>query len=217
MTTVGSEISKLRIKLSSLGYDDDNILSSDQALYALLNDAGATIYKRVTDRFKKIPDWMYSSFAVKVSEVNEDLYSCEDLPERCKVLESSFVLPLPLFTRNSTSLKVYSGKKEMAEYHPSNQYDDYLSKKYSYAIQNGKLRIYGNRALKAVTVKAVWHDIIQWEDHKYCADTDTVECWDLNEIPYPLYSNADYASMAHSLILNDLRLPISEGEKNPTH
>jgi hypothetical protein len=217
MTTIGSEISKLRSKLSSLGFDDDNIMSSDELLYQLLNDAGAIIYKRISDKFIKIPDFMYSTFGVKLQEVDEDVYSCENIPDRCRVMESNFILPLALYSRNNTSLKVIVSKKELNEYHYTNYLNEYLADKYSYSIQNGKLRIYGTRALKAVTVKAVWHDIIQWEDHKYCPDTNTVECWDLNTLPFPLYSNPEYASMAHSIIIESLNIPLQEGEKNPSH
>ena len=217
MTTIGSEISKLRIKLSSLGFDDDSVLSSDEALYQLLNDAGAIIYKRLNDKFIKIPDFMYSTFGVKLQEANEDVYSCEDIPERCKILESDFILPLALYTRNNTSLKVIHNKKELPEYNYANHLDEYLASQYSYSIQNGKLRIYGTKVLNAVTVKAVWHDIMQWEDYKYCPDTNTVECWDLNTLPFPLYSNPEYTSMAHSIIIESLNIPIQEGEKNPSH
>jgi len=214
MTTIGEQISKLKTKLMSLGYDDDSVLSSDELLYSMLNDAGSTIYKRIKDRFFKVPATMATRYAVKLGEVNEDMYSCEDIPDRCTVLESGFELPIPLYGRNKTSMKVYSGHKELPEYNPSNQYDPILSSVPGYKIQNGKLRIYDTKKLKAVEVEAVWHDPIQWMDHKYCEDTNTVDCYDLNEISYPLYSNPEYVSMAHDVIINSLKLTIQDPEQN---
>jgi hypothetical protein len=217
MATIGSEIAKLKLKLASLGYDDDNVLASDEALYNLLNDAGAIIYKRIRDKFNKIPDYMYSTFGVKLTEVNEDVYACEDIPDRCKILESEFELPLVLYGRNTTSLKVYAGKQELSQYSVANQYDDYLSTRPSYAIQNRRLRIYNDKVLKAVTVKAVWADILDWADKQYC-DGVEVECLDLLDLPFPLYSNPEYTSMAHDVIIQSLNLTIqNSNDQNPQH
>lgn len=214
MTTIGEQISKLKVKLISMGYEDDHVLSSDELLYGLLNDAGAIVYKRVKDKFMKVPDFMFTRYGVRLTEANEDVYSCEDIPDRCKILESDFELPLSLYGRNKNSLKVYSGHQELPLYNPSNQYDPYLSSLPSYKIQNGKLRVYNNKILKAVDVEAVWHDPIKWLPYKYCQDTDTVECYDLNEIAYPLYSNPEYVSMAHDIILQSLQLTIQNTLSN---
>lgn len=218
MTTIGSEISKLRNKLANTpGFDDDSLLASDELLYQLLNDAGAIIYKRIRNSWNKVPDFMVSRYPVGLEEQNEDLFSCEDIPERCKILQSVFTLPLALYGRNRTSLRVYSGKIELPEYHHSNQYDPILSTLPSYKITNDYLRIYNKKILKAVEVEAVWHDNLDWETRKYCPDTATVECYSLDEIPFPLYSNPEYANMAHQIIIQDLGLTIQEGEQNPTH
>lgn len=215
MTTIGSEISKIRGKLGSLGFDDDG--KSDHYYYGLLNDAGAIIYRRIKNNWNKIPDEMYSRYPVGLAEANEDIYACEDIPERCKILESVFTLPLTLYGRNKSSIKVFSGKTELPPYHSSNKYDDILSDLPSYKIVNNKLRIYNKNILKAVEVEAVWADVMDWHTRKYCPDTNTVECFDLNELYYPLYSNPEYASMAHDIIINSLKLPISEDNQNQAH
>ena len=208
MTTIGEQISKLKSKLISLGYDDDHVLSSDELLYGLLNDAGAIIHKRIKDKYYKIPATMVTRYGVRLVEANEDIYICEDIEGRCKILESEFELPLPLYGRTKTSMKVFSGQKELPLYNSAQQFDPLLSSTAGYKIQNGKLRIYNNKILKAVDVEAVWHDPIKWLPFKYCQDTDTIECYDLNEIFYPLYSNPEYTSMAHDIIAESLKLTI---------
>jgi len=218
MTTIGSEISKLRNKLSNtVGFDDDNLLASEELLYALLNDAGAIIYKRIKNSWNKIPDFMFSKYPVGLEEANEDVYACEDIPERCKILESVFTIPLPLYGRNKSSMRVYSNHVELPPYSTSNKYDSILSNMASYKIVNDKLRIYNNKVLKAVEVEGVWSDIMDWQTKKYCPSTDTTECYNLNELAYPLYSNPEYSSMAHEIIIKSLGITLNEGNQNQSH
>lgn len=217
MITINEVISKLRGQLAQAGYEDDSILN-DQYLYSLLKDAGSTIFRRIKDKWYKIPDWMYTTYPVPLEEVNEDVFPCEDIPDRCTVLESTFTIPLALTGRNKTTLRVFHGNKELPEYSRHNQHDPILSTVPSYKIQNSKLRIYTeNNDLKGVTVSAVWNDNMEWLDKKYCTDSDTVECYNLDEIEFPLYSNPDYALMAHQLILQQLQLTLQQPNQNLPH
>lgn len=220
MTTINQVISELRLQLGQWGYDDDNLLQSEEALYNLLNKAGATIYKRISGKFNKIPDWMFTTYPIPLEEVNEDVFPCEEIPDRCVILESTFTIPLALTSRNRSTLRVMWGNKELPQYNRTNQYDPILKSMPSYKIQNSKLRIYRPEnfdAVKGVYVSAIWADVMEWQDKKYCPDTEETICHDLDELEYPLYSNPDYALMAYQLIAQQLGIVLQQENQNKPH
>lgn len=208
---ISEAISKLRQKLGQHGYDDDSIFT-DEYLYQLLNDAGAIIVSRITKKFNKLPNWLFTRFPVPLTLVNADLFECEEF-DRCKVLESTFVIPETISGRNRILFKVYSNNTELSEYTAGSEYNEILSQTPSWKLVNGKLRIYGNKDLVGVEVEGVWADIIDWQDKKYCGNTE-IECYDLDELDYPLYSNREYTLMAHELIFKELQIPLKEPLEN---
>lgn len=223
MASINEVISTLRFQLSQIGYDDDSILHSDQALYTLLKDAGAIIHKRISDKFNKIPEWMYTSYPVPLTEVNEDMFPCEIIPDRCLVLESVFDIPSALTTRNRSTLRVFFGNKEMVQYNSGLKYDPILKDWPSYKIHNGKLRIYKPYhigKIKGVTVSAIWYDNMDWFDKKYCEDNSeqpVIQCYNLDEMEMPLFSNFEYASMAYDLVKQQLNFTIQQENQNKPH
>ncbi len=208
------------MKLSTLGYDDDSVLSSDKALYYLLNDAGAIIFKRIADKGNKIPDFFYARFPVPLEPANLDTFGdCEDIPGRVRVFKSKFSIPHPLEKGHISTLRVYSMDRTLPRYTPYNKYDTALKSKFSWDIINDYLLLFcpsNIKVLKGVEVEAVWGDIIQWQEKKYCEEADIIEVYSLDEIPFPIYRSPSYNLMAHDLVLQTLRLPINvEAEDRP--
>lgn len=212
---ISEAISLLRIRLGYAGYDDDNVIT-DEAAFKLISDSAAIVFNRYRERYYTISPWMYSTYGVKLEMIDEDFFPCEDI-ERCKILQSTFTIPEPLMSRNIPILQVWDGKKQLIEYHPSNKYDDLLSKNPSWEIVNQKLRIHNKKTLKGITVKTIPANIVDWYDKKYCADTNTIECFDLDEMEMPLMNDAKFSGMVYDIILQQLNIPIQEGEKNPSH
>lgn len=209
--TIAEAISKLRTSL--LIYDDDAVSYSDEYLYSLLIDAGSIVVSRISKKFNKLPDWLWSTFPVKLEKVDSDFFPCEDI-QHCKVLQSTFTIPTTLTGRNRTLLKVYNGNVELDPYEPSNEFDPILSNKPSYEIVNNYLRIHNNKKLKGVVVKGIFSDIMEWQNKKYCEDTDTVKCYNLEEIDFPLYGNPEYTMMAFDLIYKRLNIQLPENIEN---
>jgi hypothetical protein len=211
---ISEAISLLRIRLGSMGYDDDQL--SDEACFKLISDSAAIVFHRYRERYFAISPWMYSTYGIKLEMVDEDFFPCEDI-ERCKVLQSVFNIPEPLMSRNSPLIKVYQGKKEIVEYSSSNKYDELLSTKASWEVVNQKLRIHNTTNLKGIIVKTIPLNVMDWYDKKYCPETNTVECFDLDEIEMPLLNDGKFSGMCYDIVLQQLNIPLQEGEKNPSH
>jgi len=214
MATIGEHISNIRVRLGNAGFDDDGL--SDQFLYSQLNLASAIIVSRVTNSHKKLSDWCWTTYPVPLVEVNKDLYSCETIPERCRVLESTFEIPKALTARNKMLFKVYTNSEMLSEGNPSIlQFDPIKAGKASWEIFNGKLRIYNNRVLRAIEVKGVWADPIAWKTKNYCG-TELDECLDFNSEYYPL-TVEEYQQMAYDIVLQGLGIPLQQETKNNPH
>lgn len=214
--TIGEHISNIRIKLGQLGIADNDTLFTDQYLYSQLNLASATIISRLTDSFKKLSDWMWTAYPVPLIEVNKDLYSCEDIPDRCKVLESTFTIPKALTARNKMLFKVMTNTEVLAEGNPSIlQYDPIKADKPSWEIFNGKLRVYNNKVLRAITVKGIFADPLEWKTKNYCG-SNIDECYDLSNEYYPL-TEEKYMLMAYDLVVQGLSIPLQQGTQNDSH
>lgn len=212
---IDEAIGMLRIRLGNAGFDDDGSIS-DQAAFKLISDACAIVFSRYREKYFRISPWMYSKYGVKIESVDEDFFPCEDI-ERCHVLQSVFEIPEPLMSRNKPMFHVYNGKTELPEYHYSNKYDNIYSDKPSWEVVNNKLRIHNNKTLKAVIVETIPADATAWFDKKYCPETETIECFDLSTISIPLLSDGKFSGMVYDICLQQLNLPIQEGEKNPSH
>lgn len=209
--TISQAIGKLRNDLEN--WDDDAVQYTDEYLYSLLNDAGAIVTSRITNRFNKIPEWMWSTFAVPLELANEDFFPCEDI-EHCQILQSTYTLPEPLTGRNSSLFKVYVGSTEAIPYNVSNSYDPIFKGKPQYEIVNSYLRLYNvSKTLKGVKVKGIFADIMEWQDRHYC-EQDAVVCYDLDSIQFPLYKNPEYTQMAFDLIFQRLNISVPPNIEN---
>ena len=216
---VNQAISTFRLRLGAAGWDDDNQLS-DEAIFKLLSDAMSVVFTRYKEKFYKISDWFWSTFGVKLQMVNADFFPCIDIAH-CSILESVHEIPEPLMGRNRAMLKVYNGNTELPEYTHGSQYDEYLNSMPSWNIVNGKLRIYNNKTLKAITVKTIPYNFMSWFDKRYCEDTDTVECYDLDSMTWPLMADSKMQSVAYDIALQSLGLTLNqiqqEPNQNPAH
>lgn len=213
--SIKEAIGILRGKLGErLGADDDNILS-DEYLYQQLINAAAVVFSRYKEKYYKVSEFLYDTYGVKLQMVNEDMFPCEDI-EHCVLLESVTQIPDPLVSRNRLMLQVFNGKKELAEYRPFNQYDETLKGKPSWEIVNGKIRIHNTKLLKAITVRTIPADPVEWLDKQYCSD-GLPECYDLDTIRFNVLSDRKFASMTFDLALQSLGIALNEGEQNPQH
>lgn len=212
---ISEAISLLRIRLGSVGYDDDGL--QDEALFKMISDAAAIVFHRYRERYFAISPWMYSTYGIKLEMLDGDFFPCEDLPDRCQVLQSVFNIPESLMSRNRPLFKVIYKNKELPEYHPTNVYDDSLKNKPSWEIVNQKLRIHSKTKLKGIVVKTIPAIITEWYDKSYCEETDTVECFDLDTMEMPLMNDSKFSGMVYDIVLQQLNIPFQEGEKNPSH
>ena len=212
--TIGEHISNIRARIGTRGYDDDSVLT-DEYLYSQLNLASAIVISRVANSFNKLNDFLFTRWPVPLTPVNKDLFSCEDIPDRCVVLESNWTIPLPLTARNKIFLKVYSDK-ELVQGHPSiTQHDPIKANEPTWDIVNGKLRVYGTKTLRAVEVKGIFLNPLSWKDKNYCG-TEEYDCLDLNEEFYSL-TEPRYQMMAYDIVLQGLGIPLQEDTKNNAH
>lgn len=215
--TVKEAIGILKSKLAEAkGFDDDSILSSEEYLYQQLINAAAVVFSRYKEKYFKVSDFSFSTFGVKLQMVGEDMFTCVTDIEHCTVLESVTEIPESLVSRNRLMLQVFNGKRELPQYHPSNQYDEYLKEKPSWEIVNRKIRIHGTKLLSAVTVRTIPVDPVAWLDKQYCSN-GLPECYDLNTIPFNLLADRKFASMTFDLALQSLGAALNEGEQNPQH
>lgn len=210
--TISEAISTLRGKIRT--YDDDSIWQ-DEYLYNVLLDATSVVFSRYKEKWYKISDLSFDTYGVKLQMVGADQFPCEDI-EHCLVLESVFNIPTPLVSRNRLMLKVYSGNMELPQYNSANVYDDYLKDKPSWEFVNGKLRIHNNKKLKAITVKTIPSNPMEWIDKKYCPETNTIEYFDLDSLTFNLLADRKFAMMSYDLALQALGIHAQEiiQEKN---
>ena len=212
--TIGQHISNIRIRIGQRGVDDDSSFT-DEFLYSQLNLATAIVISRVANSFNKLSDFLFTRWPVPLVEVNKDMFGCETIPERCKVLESTWTIPLPLTARNKIFLKVF-GEKELSQGHPSiAQYDPIKAEEPTWEIVNGKLRVYGTKVLKGVEIKGIFLNPLEFKDKNYCG-TEEYDCLDLNEEFYPL-TEPRYQMAAYDLVLQGLGIPLQEPTKNDAH
>ena len=210
--TIQEAISTFRIKLGAFAnFDDDGL--TDEGIYKLLSDAMSVVIERYKSRWNRISSWMWSSYGIKLIMVNSDFFPCEDI-EHCTLLESELNIPEPLMARHKHLFKVYNGNEECPEYSTGNTFDDYLKTKPSWEIVNNKLRIHNNKTLKAITVKTIPYNFLEWEQIKYCP-SDTPDCWDLNSITWPLMSDSKMQSMCQDLCLQSLGLTLNQLQTEP--
>lgn len=212
--TVGEHISNIRIRIGQKAVDDDSSFT-DEFLYSQLNLATAIVVSRIAKSFNKLNDFLWTRWPVPLVVVNKDLFECENIPERCTVLESSWPIPLPLTGRNKMHFKVFAGE-EIDSGHPSiTQYDPVKANKPSWEIVNRKLRIYGTKVLKGVEVRGIFLDPLSWKDHNYCG-TEEYDCLDLNKEFYPL-TTPEHQQMAYDIVLQGLGIPLQEPDQNQAH
>ena len=215
--TINQAISTFRLRLAR--WDDDFSLQ-DEAIFKLLSDSMAIVFTRYKDKWNLVSEWMYSTYGVKLQMVGADMFPCEDI-EHCTLLESVHTIPEPLMGRNTHMFRVYNGNTELPRYTGANEFDEYLKNKPSWNIVNGKLRIYNNKMLKAVTVKTIPYNIMEWYDKQYCPSTDTVECWNLDEMVWPLFADPKMQGMCMDLALQQLGFNLQKLEnqngENPQH
>lgn len=214
--TIGEAISVIRMRLGNIvGYDPDNVLP-DEALFKLISDAGAIVFSRYREKYFAISPWMYSTFGIKMQMVNSDMFPCEDI-EHCALLESEHTIPEAIMSRNRPVIKVKVGDKEIEPWHQANYLDEYLKDQPSWEIVNSKLRIHNNTTLKGITIKTIPANITEWYDKKYCPDTETVECFNLDELEFPLMSDPKFSGMVYDMVINWIIFPNQEGNQNPAH
>lgn len=214
--TINEAISRLKSKLGERGYDDDS-LQTDESLYNIIVDSAAVVFSRYKEKYYKISDFMFNTYGVKLKQVPEDMFPCEDF-EHCTVWESEFEIPESMVSRHKLMFKVYKGKEELPEYRSSNIYDDSLKTKPSWEIFNGKLRIHNvTGKLKGVTIKTIPANVMEWLDKKYCPDTDTVECYNLDSLKLNLLADRKFSSMTFELALKEFEVILNEPERNQAH
>lgn len=208
--TVQEAISTFRLKLGAYAYDDDKL--SDQAIYKLLSDSFAIVFSRYKEKFYKISDWMWSTYGIELQMIGADQFPCVDI-EHCQVLESVYSIPEPLMGRHKAMFKVYNGNEELIEYRSSNRFDDYLKDKMSWEIVNNKLRIHNNKVLKAITVKTIPFNFLEWGQIQYCSP-DVEDCYDLNNMQWPLMADSKMQGMAYDIALSSLGLLTNQLQTN---
>lgn len=211
--TVSEAISTFRLKLGAISAWDDDTQLSDQAIYKLLSDNMSIVINRYKEKWYRISNWMWSSYGIKLVMVNSDFFECEDI-SHCTILQSEQYIPEPLMARHKHLFKVYNGNEELPEYNSGNIFDDYLKTKPSWELVNGKLRIYNNKILKAVTIKTIPYNFLEWETIKYCP-SDAPDCYDLNQIIWPLMSDSKMQSMCQDLCLQSLGITLNQIQSNP--
>ncbi len=152
--------------------------------------------------------------------VDSDFFTCEDI-ERCQHLQSEFTIPEPLTVRNRLLFKVNWRGVEFPRWSSANEYDDVKASVPSWEIVNQKLRIRNTKVLKGVEVKGVWRNEIDWLLKKYCPDTETVECYDLDSMNLAALNDPKMFEMVMTLCLQSLGLnlqKIAQGEnQNQAH
>ena len=212
-------ISLFKGQLGAVGYEDNRV-HSDEYWFNKLSTNMAIVVDRYKSKFAKLSDSMFSTYGVKLIPIGEDMFPCTDI-EHCVVLESEYELPDALVGRNGLLLKVLNNKKELPPYNPANKYDDTLKNLPSWEIVNRKLRIHNNKTLKAITVRGLWHNDLDWIGKQYCNDT-TPECLSLDKISSPLFADPKMREMCFSLtlqsmgyVLNQLNQPNSN--QNQAH
>jgi hypothetical protein len=214
---INKAVSALRLKISQ--YDDDTILQ-DEALYEIIIANAAIVISRYSDKGFKLSDFLFTTYGVKLQMVDSDFFPCETL-DRCRLLESVFNIPTPLVARNRIQFKVNWNGTELPRYNSANEYDDIKKSVPSWEIANQKLRIRNIKTLKGIEVKGIWYNEMEWFDKKYCPDTETVECFNLDEIIIPALSDGKMFEMCMSLCLQSLGLnlqKIQQGEnQNQAH
>lgn len=210
--TVQEAISTFRIKLGAASFDDDGL--SDQAIFKLLSDSVAIVFTRYKDKWYKVSDWLWSTYGIELEMIGSDQFLCEDI-DHCVVLQSVNRIPEPLMGRHKPMFKVYNGTEELPEYNSSNQFDDYLKTKPSWELVNGKLRIHNNKTLKAITVKTIAFNFLEWFDIQYCDHSYNSDCYDLSNIQWPLFSDAKMQGMATDMALQSLGLTLNQIQQQP--
>jgi len=191
------------------GPKTDEAQLSDRLAYFLIRKFRAKRIKEKSDKFNKIPDTYYQSVDCFPMELTQ-MIDCDCIDTGCKVLKSTYKVPLFVTGRNSALLNVYTLTGESIS--PSsleetkyNKYSKTKKNKRFWFMWNDYLVVVDpDNMLENVIIKGVFEDPLSLDGLGAC---DGVTCSDPYEEDFPL--NGDDLDVVTALVMKELQTMIS--------
>jgi len=209
MATISQHISNIRALIKEHSRNPD--VYTDQFLYQLLNGARARLLEINANKINHNSEWDWKSFPIFLKKDKSHLIGC--IEYGCDVLRSEHKLPRALLVNNKSMMDVFtfSWKPIMlgSEIDWQNaKFDDIKSKNIFASVVNGYLVVWNKMNLKAVIVKGIWEDIVDWATLPGCTedgDIDVTSCFDIATQDFPISETMKDA--IYDFVLAKLKLP----------
>lgn len=191
---IGEAIQRVQSMYSKGVQSKDTRLTSRHIYNALLTGR-STILPQVLNKKQSLSDFNYQTLPC-VELQKASVHECACIPvQGCVILRSKYQIPdiisgmddlaIKYVTSIDGSITFTSDSFETTKYSVGNKY---TSKKPSYFFRDEYLYITVLKSLRAVTVNALFHDVIAAETFKsICEDCpDCEDCRDYHDLPFPI-------------------------------
>ena len=203
LKTIGAHIADLRILLRQTSDDSEY---SDEYLYKLLADTRALIFHQEIQKHRKLSDWNFQTFCIKLEpDTYHDCSCIDDLG--CKVMKSTSKVPKPLLSRYKNFFKVYNINQdyEVDKTTPLKLKRDKLSLtrsgKRGYDITNEKLVLFNSMGTDTLLVRGLFEDPAYVTLNSAC-DDQTEPCTNITDAEFPV--DTRFIPVIKELILKQL-------------
>ena len=181
-------ISNIRGVLSHGPASSDSRISERQ-VYFIIKYLRAKLIKQKADKYHYISDFNYQTFeCLPLELVPED--NCPCYARECKVLKSTFKLPVILNNRNQLMLKgLWTQGGEKINYATSDEikrfkYSKTKKEALTFEIINNYLYVRADPRLKVVKLTAIFEDPVEINLPSACGEN--VLCFDPETMEFPL-------------------------------
>ena len=188
---------------------------TDKAIYYALRIARAGAVARKVKRKEPVGYNNWQTICLKLEQTKYQDCSCVKVG--CDVLKSVYRIPSVVVGRNKPLIKVETFGRHQLPYVTSNMqqrnlHTEVMADIPTYYIQNGKLIVWNNLALKAIMVTGIFEDPTSLESIKICneqGDEYDVCSYDPKEEEFPLDEGLldEVVEATISRLTNTLRIP----------
>jgi len=177
--TIKEAISFLR---TSLKEHTDTSAFPNGYLWEVFSAALSEVREQQIRKLKYINPNTYQTFCIEMEEGTTHM--CGDCigDIGCPALISKHPIPDYLTTSLGTTLRISTLSGQIVDmitgedYMTAFSYDEaYRNKKYGF-IENGKIVIPNKKNPKVLKVRAIWNNLLDWEDIQYCSDEANENC-----------------------------------------
>lgn len=210
--TINEAVSLLR---NSLKEHTDTTNYKDAYLWALFSAGLAKVKEAKLRAYGYSNPNYYHTFCI---ELKEGLtHDCSCVENGCPALVSVHKLPDYLTTNTRSTLSLFKlNGQSIAEidnydyYESFSKYDEAYKNKPLYYIDNGKIIIPNTQFPKVVRVKAVWKDILDWENLQYCTEDNVTTDCDIYNIPIGIDPGMEFEVLKNVFFVLNLPLKLRE-------